>query len=100
MSRKIDSCRFCKDVGEIAGDGLCYRCYRRLQRATKRKSGSGADVRAEDKRLLRLYPATIINLMESGLTQEEILSVKKDHLDNCFSSVAVYLTMSSEEESE
>ena len=100
MSRKIDSCRFCKTEGEIAAQGLCFRCYRRLERAIKPKSGADAAVQHDDRRLLRLYAATINNLAELGVPREGILEIKKAYLDKCVGSVAMYLNTSSEEESD
>jgi hypothetical protein len=85
---------------KIAAHGLCFACYRQLERTIKRKRGAESAVQLDNKRLLRLYVATINNLVELGLTREDILAMKKAYLDPRVSSVAVYLNTSSEEESD
>jgi hypothetical protein len=100
VSRKIEKCTSCGKEDKIAGHGLCFACYRQVERAIKRKRGADDAVQLEDKRLLRLYAATINNMVELGMTREDILAIKKTYLDRCVSSVAMYLSMSAEEESE
>ena len=34
--RRLDSCINCGDVREIAAHGLCFKCYRRVERAAER----------------------------------------------------------------
>jgi len=96
----MDSCRFCKKEGQIAAHGLCFACYRQLERAITRKRGADAAVQHDGRRRLRVYAATINHLVELGVPREGILQIKKDYLDACVTTVAAYLNMSTEEESE
>jgi len=97
VNRRIDKCTSCGKERKIAAHSLCFACYRQIERTIKRKRGAEAIVQPDDKRLLRVYVAAINNLVEMGVSREDILAIKRSYLDPCVSSVAVYLNISSEE---
>jgi hypothetical protein len=96
MSRRTDICIFFGKEDKIAGHGLCYTCYRHLERRVKANRVGVAALLPEEKRLLRLYATTIANLVELGVAREDVLAIKKVYLDPCVSSATEYLNIAGE----
>ena len=67
LKRSVDICRTCGDEAEIAGHGLCYRCYRRVERqAAYAKDGWNPGDTRKQKRLARAHAKLIEGLLDFG----------------------------------
>jgi len=65
--RMIDICQSCSEEAEIAAHGLCYRCYRRVERqAAYDKSGWNPGDTRRQKRLARAHGKMIEALLDFG----------------------------------
>ena len=98
MSRKTDWCSICEKAAAIAAHGLCFACYRRIQRQAT-TTGNGSGIQPEHKRLLTRYAAVMSGLADLGVSRDHVLAIKRI-LDLYLSSVAVYLNVSATEEAE
>ncbi len=78
VARRLDRCRRCGEVREIAARGLCFRCYRREARATERALTIDRDapgIRREQKRIIRAYAQVMSGLADLGVSQEAVREV-------------------------
>ena len=65
--RRIDICQSCSEEAEIAAHGLCYTCYRRVERqAAYDKSGWNPGDTRKQKRLARAHGKLIEALLDFG----------------------------------
>ena len=66
-ARRVDICQSCNEEGEIAAHGLCYPCYRRVERrAAYEKEGWNPGDTRRQKRLARAHSKLIEGLLDFG----------------------------------
>ena len=79
--RRSDGCVNCGDVREIAAHGLCFRCYRRNERASEQQAASvdrhNPGARREHKKLFRGFTSVMVGLSDLGVSQEHVLAIRK-----------------------
>jgi hypothetical protein len=80
-TRKIQSCLNCGEVREIAAHGLCFKCYRREDRAKDREF-AGADrhnpgLRKEHKKIFRGFATVMGGLSDLGLSRGDVLAIRR-----------------------
>src|ERR1700746_665480 len=79
-TRKIQSCLNCGEVREIAAHGLCFKCYRREDRAKERKF-AGTDrhnpgLRKEHKKIFRGFASVMGGLGDWGVSRTAVLAIR------------------------
>lgn len=80
-SRPIDICAECGQEQEIAAHGLCFGCYRRLERKRKRQI-AGVDrhnpaLRPEHKRLFRGFNAIMAGIADLRISQADAMAMRE-----------------------
>ena len=80
-TRKIEGCLNCGEVREIAAHGLCFKCYRREDRAKEQKF-AGTDrhnpgVRKEHKKMLRGFASVMAGLSDLGVSLTDVLAIRR-----------------------
>jgi hypothetical protein len=79
--RRIDGCVQCGEVREIAGNDLCFKCYRQAERAADRQF-AGVDrhspgIRREHKKVFRGFNAVMAGLSDLGVELNDALAVRR-----------------------
>ena len=79
--RRTDGCMNCGETREIAGHGLCFKCYRRDERADDRRYASAdrhnPGVRREHKKLFRGFTSVMVGLSDLGISKSDVLAVRR-----------------------
>src|ERR1700745_3027975 len=78
-TRKVESCLNCGEVREIAAHGLCFKCYRREDRAKDREL-TGTDrhnpgLRKEHKKMFRGFTSVMGGLSDLGVSRTAVLAI-------------------------
>lgn len=81
MPRRLDACINCGETREIAAYGLCFKCYRREERADDRQF-TGVDqhnpgIRKEHKKLLRSFTAVMVGLSDLGVGAGDVARIRQ-----------------------
>ena len=81
MPRKTEGCLNCGEIREIAAHGLCFKCYRRDERAVDSKF-VGVDrhdqgIRREHKKLFRGFTNVMVGLSDLGVSNPEVLRIRR-----------------------
>jgi hypothetical protein len=79
--RRTDGCVQCGEVREIAGKGLCFKCYRQAERAADRQF-AGVDrhnpgIRREHKKVFRGFTAVMAGLSDLGVELNDALAIRR-----------------------
>jgi hypothetical protein len=80
-TRKVEGCLNCGEVREIAAHGLCFKCYRREDRARDREF-TGADrhnpgLRKEHKKMFRGFASVMGGLSDLGVSRTDVLAIRR-----------------------
>ncbi|SRR5579871_3706746 len=79
--RKAESCINCGEVREIAAHGLCFRCYRRQERAEERQlAGVGRNnpaIRDEHKKVLRGFTSLMSGLSDLRVQANHVRTIRQ-----------------------
>jgi hypothetical protein len=83
--RKMDGCKNCGDIREVAAHGLCFQCYRRQKRAEDSVSDRQFAVvdrhspgfRREHAKLLRALTAVMAGLSGLGVQRNDVLAIRR-----------------------
>jgi|HubBroStandDraft_6_1064221.scaffolds.fasta_scaffold226220_2 hypothetical protein len=91
----------CGEIREMAGHHLCFKCYRRDERADDRKFG-GVDrhspgIRREHKKLFRGLTGMMVGLSDLGVSNADVLRIRRI-IDGYLSPIAKFLTPASASE--
>jgi hypothetical protein len=97
-TRKIDGCLNCGEVREIAAHGLCFKCYRREDRANDRQF-TGVDrhnpgIRREHKKMFRGFTNVMAGLSELAMSKTDVLAIRR-MLDPYIAPIAEFLAPAS-----
>jgi hypothetical protein len=79
--RSVTECGQCGETREMAGRGLCFRCYRRWERGTEEGHATGIDrhnpgIRREQKRLIKAFADVMTGLADLGVARQHILEIR------------------------
>jgi len=79
--RREDGCINCGEVREIAAHGLCFKCYRREDRAKERQL-IGVDrhnpgIRREDKKMFRGFSSVMTDLSDLAVSRSDVLAIRR-----------------------
>jgi hypothetical protein len=79
--RRVDGCVQCGEVREIAGKGLCFKCYRQAERAADRQF-AGVDrhnpgIRREHKKLFRGFTGVMAGLSDLGVELNDAFAIRR-----------------------
>jgi len=101
MPRQIEGCINCGEIREIAGHHLCFKCYRRDERADDRKFG-GVDrhnpgIRREHKKLFRGLTSMMVGLSDLGVSSPDVVRIRRI-IDPYLTPIAKLLTPASASE--
>jgi len=93
-TRKIEGCINCGEVREIAAHGLCFKCYRREDRAKGRQL-IGVDrhnpgIRREHKKMFRGFSSVMTGLSDLGVSKTDVLAIR-GVIDPYLDPIAKYL---------
>jgi hypothetical protein len=79
--RKTATCLNCGEPREIAAYGLCFKCYRKQDRADDRKFAvvdrHSPAVRREHKKLFRGFTAVMIGLSDLEVQEKDVLVIRQ-----------------------
>lgn len=79
--RKTDGCLNCGEVREIAAHGLCFRCYRKDERAEERKFAPvdrhNPGIRREHEKLFRGFISVMTGLAALGVQHPDVLAIRR-----------------------
>ncbi len=100
-TRKIDGCLNCGEVREMAAHGLCFKCYRRNDRANDRQF-AGVDrhnpgIRREHKKMFRGFTNVMAGLSDLGMSKTDVLAIRR-MLDPYIAPIAEFLGPGAEHE--
>lgn len=99
-TRKIEGCINCGDVREIAAHGLCFRCYRREDRAKERQliglDRHNPGIRPDHKRMFRGFSSVMTGLSDLGVSKTDVLTIRRI-IDPYLDPIAKYLAAPSEQ---
>ena len=77
--RKLESCLNCGEEREIAAHGLCFKCYRQVERTASNPARSvdrhAGAIRKEHQKLFTAYSQTITGLGKLGLSKADLHAV-------------------------
>jgi hypothetical protein len=80
-TRKVEGCLNCGEVREIAAHGLCFKCYRREDRANERKFAAtdrhNPGVLKEHKKMLRGFASVMSGLSDLGVSRPDVLAIRR-----------------------
>lgn len=97
--RKTDGCLNCGEVREIAAHGLCFKCYRREDRANDRQFAAvdrhNPGIRKEHKQLFRGFTSVMAGLSDLGAQKSVVLTIRR-LLDPYVAPIAEFLGSISE----
>lgn len=99
--RRSGGCINCGEIREIAAHGLCFRCYRKKERANDRQF-AGVDrhnpgIRREHKTLFRGFTSVMVGLSDLGVQKREVLAIRR-MLEPYVTAIAEFLAIPSEQE--
>jgi|SRR6516162_3313024 hypothetical protein len=77
--RKTESCLNCGEEREIAAHGLCFRCYRKKERAGERQlvDRHGPAIRREHKDLLRGFQSLMVGLSDLRVAASDVAKIRQ-----------------------
>jgi hypothetical protein len=80
MLRKTDGCTNCGEIREIAAHGLCFKCYRKDERAADRKFATvnrhGPAIRREHKKLFHGFTSLMVGLSDLGVSHPDVIRIR------------------------
>ena len=95
MQRKTDGCTNCGEIREIAAHGLCFKCYRRDERAGDRAFATvdrhDPGIRREHKKLFRGFTNMMVGLSDLGVSNPDVLRIRRI-IDAYLRPIAEFLT--------
>lgn len=99
--RRESECLNCGEVREMAARGLCFKCYRRNDRANDRQF-AGVDrhnpgIRREHKKMFRGFTGVMAGLSDLGVSKSDVLTIRR-MLDPYVAPIAEFLGPTSERE--
>jgi len=81
MPRKTEGCTNCGEIREIAAHGLCFKCYRRNDRAGDRAFATvdrhNPAIRQEHKKLFRGFTGLMVCLSDLGVSDADVLRIRE-----------------------
>jgi hypothetical protein len=81
MPRKTEGCTNCGEIREIAAHGLCFKCYRRNDRAGDRAFASvdrhNPAIRQEHKKPFRGFTGLMVDLSNLGVSDADVLRIRE-----------------------
>jgi hypothetical protein len=93
-TRKTDSCLNCGEIREMAAHGLCFKCYRREDRADDRRFAAvdrhNPGLRKEHKKMLRGFMTVMGGLSDLGVQKSDVLTIRR-MLDPYVAPIAEFL---------
>jgi hypothetical protein len=79
--RTVIECESCHRRAALAGDGLCYRCYRREERAAGREEDlrdpNSVESRRRRKHLLGAFQALMGGLLQLGIEDTLLMDIRE-----------------------
>ena len=100
-TRKVEGCLNCGEVREIAAHGLCFKCYRREDRANERKFAAtdrhNPGVLKEHKKMLRGFASVMGGLSDLGVSRTDVLAIRRA-LEPYLLPISSLLALASESE--
>lgn len=99
--RRTDSCKNCGETREMATRDLCFKCYRREERASDRQFAvidrHTPAIRREHKKLFRGFTAVMTGLSDLGISQDDVFTIRQT-IEPYLSPIAKFLTITPETE--
>ena len=81
VTRRIDACLNCGETREMAAHGLCFKCYRREDRADDRQFAlvdpHNPGLRKEHKKTLRGFTNVMAGLSDLGVQRDDVLKIRR-----------------------
>jgi hypothetical protein len=101
--RREDGCINCGETREIAAHGLCYKCYRKEDRAKDRQFGAvdlhNPGIRREHKKLFRGFTGVMTGLSDLAVQKSDVLTIRR-MLDPYVAHIAEFLGPASQQDVE
>lgn len=93
MARKIVQCVECGEERDLAGNGLCFRCYQQRRRAddTRYVDRHNPSIRKEHERLSRGFQRMVGMFADLRVRKEDVLCIRR-RLQPYFSPIADILS--------
>ena len=97
--RRIDGCKDCGETRELATRDLCFKCYRRVERASDRQF-AGVDrhtpaIRREHKKLFRGFTAVMTGLSDLGISKDDVFTIRQT-IEPYLTPIAKFLAVTPE----
>jgi hypothetical protein len=100
-TRKVEGCLNCGEVREIAAHGLCFKCYRREDRANERKFAAtdrhNPGVLKEHKKMLRGFSSVMGGLSDLGVSRTDVLAIRRS-LEPYLLPISSFLALAPDDE--
>jgi hypothetical protein len=97
--RRTEGCLNCGETREIAAHGLCFRCYRRNERADDRQFAMvdrhNPGLRKEHKKMFRGFTGVMAGLSDLGVSKSDVLAIRR-MLDPYVVAIAEFLAPASD----
>jgi len=101
VTRRIDACLNCGETREMAAHGLCFKCYRREDRADDRQFAlvdpHNPGLGKEHKKTLRGFTNVMAGLSDLGVQKDDVLKIRR-MLDPYVALITEFLGPASERE--
>jgi hypothetical protein len=96
--RRENECLNCGEVREMAAHGLCFKCYRRNDRANERQFAivdrHNPGIRREHKKMFRGFTGVMAGLSDLRVSKSDVLSIRAV-LDAYVAPIAEFLAPAS-----
>ena len=80
MPRKSESCVNCGEIREVAAHGLCFKCYRKDERADDRTFATvdrhNPAIRREHKKLFHGFTSLMVGLSDLGVSHPDVIRIR------------------------
>jgi len=101
--RRESSCINCGEIREMAAHGLCFKCYRKEDRAKDQQFAAvdrhNPGIRREHKKMFRGFTSVMAGLSDLGVQRSDVLAIRR-MLDPYVAPIAEFLGPASEQEVE
>lgn len=94
--RRVDSCKNCGEIRGMATRDLCFKCYRREERASDRQFARidrhNPGIRREHKKLFRGFTSVMTGLSDLGVSSDDVLTIRRT-IEPYLSPIAKFLAV-------
>ena len=99
--RRTDDCKNCGETREMATHDLCFKCYRREERAGDRQFAvidrHTPAIRREHKKLFRGFTAVMTGLSDLGISKDDVFTIRRT-IEPYLTPIAKFLAVTPEQD--